>query len=184
MAPTTTTQSTGQTERSQNAAALRGTAFGANLLETQERIEHIAEQLATRMRLSQAAGGSQVQLQLRPRELGEVQVQLTVREGVVAASVLVDKPDTGRLLEDNLAELKRSLESQGLDVQQFTVDVRDGGAAGGWARAAEMRSENAARIGTGGGSDLAGAANATPGLSGDEIVTPEDHHDGNVSVLA
>jgi flagellar hook-length control protein FliK len=179
---TTTTQAGNGMEKSQNAAALRGTEFGANLAERQERVEQIAQQLATRLRLSHAAGGSQVQLHLKPRELGSVQVELTIRDGVVAASVLVDKPDTARLMENNLAELKRSLESQGLDIQHFSVDVRDGEAGAG-ARNAELRSENAGRIGSG-GSDLAGAANATPGLTGDDIVTPEDTHNGNVSVLA
>jgi flagellar hook-length control protein FliK len=152
---------------------------------TQERIDHIADQLAARLKLSQAAGGSQVQLQLRPRELGEVQVQLTVREGVVAAAILVDKADTGRLLENNLEELKRSLESQGLDIQQFTVDVRDGESAGSWARHAEARLAASGRSSSSDGNELAGAANATPGLTGDgTLVTPEDNHNGNVSVLA
>jgi flagellar hook-length control protein FliK len=149
----------------------------------QERIDHIADQMATRLRLSQAAGGSQVQLQLRPRELGEVQVQLSVREGVVAAAVLVDRADTGRLLQTNLDELRRSLENQGLAIQHFTVDVRDGSGADAFARA-NGGHDGAGRGNDGNGSGGAGDAGINPGLEGDLLVAPEDHHDGNLSVLA
>ena len=150
----------------------------------QERIDHIADQLATRLRLSQAAGGSQVQLSLKPRELGEVTVQMNVRDGAVAATILVDKADTLRTLQTNIEDLKKSLESQGLQIGEFSVDVRgESGAGGANARAAadmrqDARSTNAASA------SLAGAAAATPGLSGDREVAADDVHDGDVSVLA
>jgi flagellar hook-length control protein FliK len=156
----------------------------AQLRMTQERIDNIATQLATRLRLSSAAGGSQVHLSLRPRELGDVHVSLTMRDGVVAASVLVDRVDTGRLLNAQIEDLRRSLEQQGLDVQQFSVDVRDGGTTGG----------SFANANTGNGGGAVSGSNATagsdesvdyaPGLMGGNTVTPEDNHNGNVSILA
>lgn len=147
----------------------------------QHRIDHIAEQLATRLRLSQAAGGSQVQLSLRPRELGEVIVQMNVREGVVAATVLVDRADTVRLLQTNIEDLKRSLEQQGLSIQEFSVDVRgDAGTNGANSDRAQHRSGGAA---SGTATGAAGDAD-NPGLTGDHAVDPDDLHDGTVSVLA
>jgi flagellar hook-length control protein FliK len=164
-----------------------GIRAGAGQLtaQVQERIDHIAEQLATRLRLSQAAGGSQVQLSLKPRELGEVTVQMNVREGVVAATILVDKADTMRTMQSNIEDLKRSLEQQGLSIQQFSVDVRgEAGAGGANARAAAELRAAAARAGQGVSSTVAGAAAVIPGLSGDRTVTAEEAHDGDVSVLA
>ncbi|MEO6867033.1 MAG: flagellar hook-length control protein FliK, partial [Gaiellales bacterium] len=119
----------------QNTANIRdGLQVGASV---QERIDHIAQQLATRLRLSQAAGGSQVQLSLKPRELGDVHVQMKVRDGQVAAVILVDKPETLRTMQSHIEELKRSLENQGLQIQEFSVDVRgEAGAGGANARAA------------------------------------------------
>jgi flagellar hook-length control protein FliK len=164
-----------------------GIRAGAGLLtaQVQERIDHIAEQLATRLRLSQAAGGSQVQLSLKPRELGEVTVQMNVRDGVVAATILVDKADTMRTMQANIEDLKRSLEQQGLSIQQFSVDVRgEAGAGGANARAAADLRAAAARTGQGASSTVAGAAAVIPGLSGDRTVTADEAHDGDVSVLA
>jgi hypothetical protein len=111
---------------------------------------------------------------------------MNVREGAVAATILVDKADTLRTLQTNIEDLKRSLEAQGLQIGEFSVDVRgDSGAGGANARAAAdlngggRRSSNASN-----GSSLAGAAAATPGLSGDRTVSAEEAHDGDVSVLA
>jgi flagellar hook-length control protein FliK len=150
----------------------------------QQRIDHIAEQLATRLRLSHAAGGSQVQLSLKPRELGDVTVQMQVREGVVAATILVDKADTARTMQASIEDLKRSLEQQGLSIQEFSVDVRgEAGAGGANARAAAELRQGAATSGQGSTSPVAGAAAAMPGFDGDDVVTTEDVHDGDVSVL-
>jgi flagellar hook-length control protein FliK len=174
------------------ATAARGEGAAAALrmreglqAQVQERIDHIADQLATRLRLSQAAGGSHVQLSLKPRELGEVTVQMNVRDGAVAATILVDKADTLRTLQTNIEDLKRSLENQGLAIQEFSVDVRgDSGAGGANARAAADLRGSANRSSNGATASVAGAAGAVPGLSGDREVDPEDVHDGDVSVLA
>jgi flagellar hook-length control protein FliK len=152
---------------------------------TQERIDHIAEQLATRLRLSHAAGGTQVNLSLKPRELGEVTVQMNVRDGAVAATILVDKADTLRTMQTNIEDLKKSLENQGLVIQEFSVDVRgEAGAGGANARAAADLRGNATRTSTGSASSIAGAAAVIPGLSGGRVVSADEAHDGDVSVLA
>ena len=149
----------------------------------QERIDHIAEQLATRLRLSHAAGGTEVQLNLKPRELGEVTVQMRVRDGAVAATVLVDRQDTLRTMQTNIEELKRSLENQGLQIQQFNVDVRGEAGAGGANARAAAEQHRSGRASSNATAPLAGVA-AMPGLSGDRTVSHEDIHDGDVSVLA
>lgn len=151
----------------------------------QQRIDHIAEQLATRLKLSHAAGGSQVQLSLKPRELGDVTVQMQVRDGIVAATVLVDKADTARTIQASIDDLKRSLEQQGLSIQQFSVDVRgEAGAGGANARAAAELRAGAAHLSQGSSSAVAGAEGVLPGYGDEQVVTAEEAHDGDVSMLA
>jgi flagellar hook-length control protein FliK len=172
----------GQGEQVPTGIRVREGLLGAH---QQQRIDHIAEQLSTRLRMSQAAGGTEVKLNLKPHELGEVSVKMNVREGVVAATVLVDKADTLRTMQANIDELKRSLESQGLTIQEFTVDVRgETGAGGANARAQADLNRSAARTASGSSSTVAGAAAVTPGLSGDRVVEADEIHDGDVSVLA
>ena len=55
-----------------------------------ERFERLADGLAARLRVSQAAEGARMRMQLEPRELGEVVVRLEVHDGVAHAS-----PDRG-----------------------------------------------------------------------------------------
>jgi flagellar hook-length control protein FliK len=178
-------------QASANAAAARDGSFGIRVREgllgahQQQRIDHIAEQLATRLRLSHAAGGSQVQLSLKPRQLGDVTVQMQVREGVVAATILVDRPETARTMQASIDDLRRSLEQQGLSIQQFSVDVRgEAGAGGANARANADMLRDAAGTSQGSSGTASGAAAVMPGYEGDDAVTAEDVHDGDVSVLA
>lgn len=168
------------------SARLRGeAALGAGV---QERIDHMAEQLATRLRLSQAAGGSQVQMSLKPRELGEVLVQMSVRDGVVAATVLVERADTLRTMQTNIEDLKRSLEQQGLSIQEFSVDVRgDSGAGGANARTASELGRDATRTSGGSAATVAGAAAVSGASESDRRmreIDPDELHTGDVSVLA
>jgi flagellar hook-length control protein FliK len=105
---------------------------------------------------------------------------MQVREGVVAAAVLVDRADTGRLLQTNLDELRRSLEDQGLSIQHFSVDVRGEAGANAGSDGRDRGNSASNRSDT----SLAGALAATPGLTGDREVHLDDVHDGDVSILA
>jgi flagellar hook-length control protein FliK len=178
----------------QHGARAEATPNAARMAESvltqsvQERIDTIAEQLATRLRLSQAAGGTQVQLSLKPRELGDVTVQMQVREGVVAATVLVDRADALNTIGTHIDELRRSLEDQGLSIQQLNVDVR-----GDWAGSAAGANAQAFADARNGGSNRrqhaaahsshAGGLGAIPGLTSDREVDADEVHEGDVSVL-
>lgn len=156
---------------------------------TQERVDHIANQLSARLKLSQAAGGSFVQLSLRPRELGDVEVSLAVQNGAVTAHVIVEKTETAGLLRAHLEELRRSLNERGVSVEHFSVDVQDGKSQGeldrGLAQAfGHLNQNNGSGSNTGEASSSAddAALDALDG-NGTTAVTPEEVHDGNVSVL-
>ncbi len=151
----------------------------------QSRIELVAEQLAARLRLSQAAGGTQVHLSLRPRELGDVQVQLAMRDGHVAALVVADRAETARLLQQDSGDLRRLLEGLGLRVDQLDVNVRDGDAgAAGW-RSGEGQDAAAMLRSARSGADEApdGSSDDGTGMEGARP-TADDVHDGSVSLLA
>jgi flagellar hook-length control protein FliK len=108
---------------------------------------------------------------------------MNVREGVVAATVLVDRQDTLRTLQTNIEDLKRSLEQQGLSIQEFSVDVRGDASAGG-ANAREAARSRSHTTGSSRVGSIDDATLVTPGLTGSREVDPDDLHDGNVSVLA
>lgn len=175
---------TTQTHQSGQGTRTSGLPAEAHLRLSEQRIEHIANQLAARMRLSQAAGGTQVHLALRPRELGDVHVSLSVQNGAVVANVAVDRAETGRLLQLSADELKRALNESGLDVQQFSVDVRDGDAQATWAHADHGSSSRGSASNTGGAGHAAGGSEAADASDVSGAGDPAGElHDGNVSVL-
>lgn len=201
-APTTSQSATADTQTPQQVTSAQNAQSGAPSAGldkaaareavlpqmNQERIDHIADQLSARLRLSQAAGGTQVHLSLRPRELGDVNVSLTLKNGSVHATVYVDRPETGRLLQGNIEELRRSLTDKGLSVDQFSVDVKDGQSQGALDRGLHNAFGQSGNTGPGnesGAQALAGSIGADGEWETDtNVVTPDDVHNGIVSVLA
>lgn len=71
-------------------------------------------------------GGGTVNLRLNPRSLGEVKVELTLKEGVATARFEASSESARRLLNDNLTTLRQALEAKGVRVESLSVEVREG----------------------------------------------------------
>jgi flagellar hook-length control protein FliK len=66
-----------------------------------------------------------MQLRLQPAELGNVQIDVTMRDGMLSARLEAQSPGTHQLLVDNLPQLKESLAQQGVQVDRLEVDLSD-----------------------------------------------------------
>jgi flagellar hook-length control protein FliK len=85
--------------------------------------------------LASQKGVQAARLNLRPVELGGIEIRLLSTAAGVAAQVVADSPQAARLLQQASDELRRSLASQNvellsLDVSTSGDDRRDAGAAG------------------------------------------------------
>ena len=85
-------------------------------------------------------GSHTMTLELRPEELGRVEVAVTVEDGVIHVGLSADLVTTRELLRHSLADLRAALESSGVGIGDLGVGV--GGAGDG-----------ADRSGTGGDAD-------------------------------
>lgn len=65
-----------------------------------------------------------VNLRLSPSELGSLKIQLTVKDGVMSASVEADNSNARRMLLDHLPALRDRLADQNIRVDRFDVDVK------------------------------------------------------------
>ncbi len=65
--------------------------------------------------------GGSVTLRLSPPELGFVRIELQVSQGTVSASLQSETPHVQQLLNQQLAQLRSSLENQGLTVERLQV---------------------------------------------------------------
>ncbi len=79
-------------------------------------------------------GRRQLTLRLSPPELGSLSVMLQVRNKDVQAVIRTSSDEAGRIVGEQLAQLRQSLESQGLKVSRLEVQtqLKDGPSSQGW----------------------------------------------------
>ncbi len=67
--------------------------------------------------------GGVMTMRLRPPQLGDLRVQMTISRGVVTAQFHAATPQAQALLEQSLAMLRSALEANGLTVERLTVHL-------------------------------------------------------------
>ncbi len=71
--------------------------------------------------LTQANGISEARLTLMPEHLGQVDVRISMQNGQLTAQFVTDNAAAREMLENQLAVLRNSLQSQGLQVEKLEV---------------------------------------------------------------
>ncbi len=69
--------------------------------------------------------GGEMQLRLRPPELGSMRLDIAVRDGVMTAHLETETAAARNVLLDNLPQLRDRLAEQNVKVERFDVNVRD-----------------------------------------------------------
>jgi flagellar hook-length control protein FliK len=77
-----------------------------------------------------ADGVYRLRLELHPAELGYVEVDVELRNGVLSANLRAEHLSAAHVLRDALADLRGRLEQQGVRAGEMTVDGRGPGTAG------------------------------------------------------
>ena len=93
----------------------------------------VADQVAVQIRKSLDLGNDRISIQLKPAELGKVEVRLDVgHEGRVTAVITADRADTLDLLQRDARILQHSLQDAGLraDSNSLTFELRGQGQQG------------------------------------------------------
>jgi flagellar hook-length control protein FliK len=96
--------------------------------------QEIFSQVENGLLQSARDGASRLTLQLNPGELGELTVLLSLRQGELNATIRTDNQDAASVIREQLAELKASLEAQGIKVKDLDVrmGMNDNAFAGQW----------------------------------------------------
>lgn len=66
-------------------------------------------------------------LNLYPRALGTITLNLGLEQGILSGRFIVDSPEARELLNENMNYIKQQLQESGIQLGQFQVDVRDRG---------------------------------------------------------
>lgn len=96
--------------------------FGSKELFSGNRQE-VIRQIVEQVELIRKPGANELSVQLKPEFLGKVNLRLTIEDGLVSAKFIAENPQVKQMLESNLAQLKQSLEEQGLKFNRLEVGV-------------------------------------------------------------
>ena len=99
------------------AARVTGSSQSVNL----EQYE-LPDQLVRAIRMQWRDGVGEARIRLNPPQLGEVQVALQVRQGVVSAVLSSDSEVVRGWMRSQQHELKAMLATQGLELDQLVVE--------------------------------------------------------------
>lgn len=69
---------------------------------------------------------SEIQVNLKPDELGQVTIKLVMDRGVLVGKILVESNQVKSLIESNIPQIKENLKNQNLNVAEFTVSANLG----------------------------------------------------------
>ena len=96
--------------------------------------QEIFSQVENGMLQNMQNGNRQLTLQLNPENLGTVTVILSVHQGEVKAHIRTENQESAAVLQEQMAELKASLEAQGLKVKELDVQtqLQDNSLANQW----------------------------------------------------
>ena len=106
-------------------AKTTGASTGASTPQLSEsRQLELVNRVADAMR-GAATSGNRITVRLSPPELGTLQIELSLREGVMTAKLETQSAATQRVLMDNLPQLKESLTQNGTLVDRFVIEQSD-----------------------------------------------------------
>lgn len=86
--------------------------------------EELPQIIKARLQRSEGGkGGQDLIIQLEPKALGKMTVQLTSHDGIVAVKILVEHAESKVLLDSQIPALKQSFSEQGVKYGQVNVEV-------------------------------------------------------------
>lgn len=92
-----------------------------------EQTQDIMDQIMDYMKIQLKPDMNQLEMQLHPASLGNVQIQITSRGGEVTAQFHVQNETVKEAIESQIVELKESLKDQGVKVEAVQVMVESHG---------------------------------------------------------
>ncbi len=83
----------------------------------------ILQQVAQKFRISQHLQNSRIVMKLHPAELGDMKVDIHLKDGTINASIQVQSRQVLEVLERNMPRLKELMEQQGLRIDEIVLNI-------------------------------------------------------------
>jgi flagellar hook-length control protein FliK len=128
--------------------------------------------LGQRLAAQIAKGDWNVELTLKPQDLGNIEIKLNMNQGNLEASFNASEAMTRDLIVDGLPRLKETLAQSGMEVAQVNVNVRQDGQNGGNSTPGRQKAPTAI-------SGVSKSSPATAGLPTANLATKKSAADNN-----
>lgn len=83
----------------------------------------ILEQVTNKFRISQHLQNSKLVMKLHPAELGNLKIDIQLKDGTINANIVAQTQQVQETLEKNMPRLKALMEQQGLSVENITIQL-------------------------------------------------------------
>lgn len=123
-------QGAGQTAAG-DAALGTGTDIDLRAEQYEKLSQRLGEALGQRLSAQIARGDWKVELELKPHDLGSIDVQLNMKQGELEATFKASNAMTRELINDGLARLKEVLAQSGMEVAGLNVNLGQNSQHGG-----------------------------------------------------
>ncbi|OXS59676.1 hypothetical protein B1A99_09020 [Cohnella sp. CIP 111063] len=130
------------------AAAAKPAAPVPTPVPVQQFADQMGKYLVKQFQLTQGNGISEAKLTLTPQHLGQVDIRIVMNNGVLTAQFIADNPAAKELLENQMAQLRASLNGQGLQVERLEVVQQSSASGGTTFEQQEHRNSNSGREGS------------------------------------
>lgn len=85
--------------------------------------KQVVHQIVSKFQILAGHHGTEIQIQLKPEHLGSVKISLEIESNIVFARLEVENTQVKHIVENNLQQLKDSLQQNGIKVESFDVSV-------------------------------------------------------------
>ncbi len=96
---------------------------GGSVFTPQVQESNILHQVLHRFRISQHLQDSRLVMKLHPAELGDLKIDVQLKDGTINAHILAQTQQVQDILEKNMPRLKALMEEQGLMVNEITINL-------------------------------------------------------------
>ncbi len=83
----------------------------------------ILQQISKKLTAITLRNAGEISIQLEPENLGKIRVRLGLKDGIMTARIGVENENVRQIVEANLANLRETLENQGITLQGLDVSV-------------------------------------------------------------
>ncbi len=105
--------------------SIKSTPTRVDMMNRVKMAQNIMNQVidGTKTHINNLQGVENITLRLKPAELGQVDLKISIEKGILLAQFQVESKIVKEALESNMADLKQALEEKGYSVEGFQVSV-------------------------------------------------------------